>query len=160
MPVTLYPGWHAISAHFAVGFTVGTSILVVVGLLARLLGYREFAAKLTAPLHAMLLLALVSFTLACATVLADFPAATLAASPWFRFKALVAVVAFFTYTGMYMLVALRRERVWENTLLLAYTTALALLGGFLVAVLGAAGGMLSSGHTVLKPVLAALGLPT
>lgn len=159
MPISLHPTWHPMLAHFAVGFTMGTSILVVIGFIARLLGFKEFPKKLTYPLHVLALLSLISLVIVSASTLMDFPAASFAASPWFKLKTSFAILTFFVYTGVYTMVMLRRDRIWENPMNLAFMVALAVVGGFTVSVLGAAGGYLEYGHSILEPVLRALGFP-
>ena len=159
MPVSFHPAWHPISAHFAVGFTVGTSLLVIIGLIARLLGYRDFARKLTAPIHVASLLSLITLVLVVAGALVDFPSSTFAASPWFKLKTHLAVIAFAVYAGLYTTVMLKRERIWDSPALLAYVVVLALLGSGVISVLGAAGGYLAYGHSVLEPLLKLVGFP-
>ena len=159
MPLSLHPTWHPMLVHFAVGSTLASSLLVIIGLVAKYSGYKDITRKLTFPLHLALLFSLITLVLACASALMDFPASTFAASSWFRFKTMVSIATFFVYSGMYLLVALRKENVWENNACLAYLVILALLGGGLVTTLSAAGGYLEYGHSVLEPVLKTLGLP-
>jgi cation transport ATPase len=159
MPISLHPTWHPMMVHMAVGFTLGSSLLIIIGAIAEGLKYRDFAVKLTYPIHVMLLLAIISLVAAAASALADFPAATFSASPWFKFKTIVTIIVFFIYSGMYLLVALVTDRIWRSKAALSYMVVLAIVGAFLVASLGAAGGYMEYGHSVLEPLLRILGLP-
>ena len=159
MPVTLHPTWHPLFVHVAIGFTLGASLLVIVGAIAKGIGYKEFTLRLTYPLHVLLLLSIIFLVLAAGSALMDFPASAFAASPWFKFKTIISIITFFIYSGMYLLVALRAEDIWGSPASLAYMVVLAIAGGFLVFVLGAAGGYMAYGHSVLESVLKAMGLP-
>ncbi|GEM_PF-1838613 len=159
MPITLHPAWHPIMAHFAVGFSMGASLLVMVGLAAILFNNNGFAKRLTYPLSIMLLLSLISLAITGASAMIDFPAATFAASPWFKFKTTFEILAFFVYMGMYYTVLLKNEGLWEDKTSLTYMIVLAAIGAFTISVLGAAGGYLAVGHSVLEPLLEMLGLP-
>jgi len=160
MPISLHPVWHPIAAHFAVGLTMTVSLLVIVGLIARIIGKREFAEHwLTKPIHVLSLLSVWAIIIVGASAMVDFPASAFAASAWFRFKTTFAIAAFFTYLGIYYAVMARKEKVWSDNATLTYTVILALIGAFLVTALGAAGGYLSQGHSVMEPLLKLLGLP-
>ncbi len=159
MPVTFHQAWHLITAHFAVGLTLATTLLVIIGFIARVIGYRDFARKLAYPIHVTALLSLIALVLVVLGALADFPAASFAASPWFKLKMEFAVTVFAVHAGLYMTVMLSGERIWDSPPMLAYTLILALLGGFMIMVLGAAGGYLAYGHSVLEPLLRSQGFP-
>lgn len=160
MPISLHPSWHPIAAHFAVGLAMAASLLAIVGLIARIAGRKEFAEKwLTKPLHVTALLTLWALILVGVSVMADFPASAFAASAWFRFKTTLAIASFFIYMGMYYTMVIRGERVWSDNASLAYLAVLAAIGAFTITVLGAAGGYLSQGHSVMEPLLKMLGLP-
>ncbi len=156
--VTLYTPWHSITAHFGVAIPTFASVLVLVALVSKLAGREEFAKRMTYPINVFSLLSMVSIVLACAGALIDFPASTFTASPFFGFKTILAIVTFFVYAGLYYTVTLKKEDIWSSGPSLAYVTILAILGFFTVSTLGAIGGYLSKGHTVLDFVLRSFGL--
>ncbi len=156
--VTLYTPWHSITAHFGVAIPVTASILVIIALIAKLCGREDFARRLTYPIRVFLLLSMISLVLACAGALIDFPASAFASSPLFSFKTTFAIITFFVYAGMYYTVTLKDEEIWNTKLCLAYLIVLAVVGLFTVSTLGAVGGYLGKGHTVLEFVLRAFGL--
>ena len=130
------------------------------GLIARTAGRKEFAEKWpTKPLHVTALLTLWALILVGVSVMADFPASAFAASAWFRFKTTLAIASFFIYMGIYYTMVARGEKVWSDNASLAYLVILAVIGAFTITVLGAAGGYLSQGHSVMEPLLKMLGLP-
>jgi len=147
------------SSHFAVGFAMGASLLVIIGLIAKLIGKRDFAEKLSYPVHVMSLLSLFALILACASAVIDFPTATFAASPWFRFKTTMAILSFFIYAAMYYVFMLKRQEVWTDNAATAYVVVLAIVGGLTISLLGAAGGYMVQGHSVLDFLLKAFGVP-
>ncbi len=151
--ITLYTPWHSIGAHFGVGVPVIASILAITGILAKLIGRNDFAEKLTFPLHALAFLSMIAITVAFAGALIDFPGLTFKVSPFFRTKVILAIIAFFVYAGMYYTVMLKKEEIWRSSAALTYLGALALIGIFLISSLGAIGGYLGKGHTVLIFVL-------
>jgi len=156
--VTLYTPWHSITAHFGVAIPMIASMLVIIALISKFAGRDDFARKLTYPIKVFLLLSMVSIILACVGALIDFPASAFASSPLFSFKTTFAIITFFVYAGMYYTVTLKKEEIWNTKLSLAYVVALAVIGMFTVSTLGAVGGYLGKGHTVLEFVLRAFGL--
>jgi hypothetical protein len=160
VPISLHPVWHPLTAHFAIGLTMSVSGLIIVGLIARLIGKRDFAEHwLTKPIHVASLLSIWAIIIVGATAMIDFPASAFAASAWFRFKTTMAIASFFIYLGIYYTVASRGEKMWSDNASLAYTVILALLGAFAITLLGAAGGYLTYGHSVMEPLLKMMGLP-
>ncbi len=151
--ITLYTPWHSIGAHFGVGIPVFASVLALTGILGKVFGKDEFAKKLTLPLHAFAFLSMIVITIAFAGALIDFPGLTFKVSPFFRTKVILAIIAFFVYAGMYYTVMLKKEDIWKSGGALTYLGILALIGLFLISSLGAIGGYLGKGHTVLIFVL-------
>ncbi|MDK2372888.1 MAG: hypothetical protein QI197_05870 [Candidatus Korarchaeota archaeon] len=159
MSLVIHSAWHSMSSHFAVGFAAGSSLLIVVGLVAELMNKRELSSKLSYPIHVMSFLSLLSILVTCAAAITDFPTGTFVASPWFRFKTTLAIVSFFVYTAIYYMFSVMGREIWKDRVALTYAVILAILGGFTVSLLGAAGGYMAQGHSVLEFLLRALGVP-
>ena len=156
--VTLHSTWHIILAHSAVAIPLWTSLLVIIGLVAEISGNEKFAIKLTFPIRIFVLFSIIAIVLAFTGALIDFPAASFAAAPLFSLKTSLGIVAFFIYIGLYYLVSLKKEDVWKNGLSLGYATFLSVGGGICISLLGGIGGRLAAGHTVMEPILHALGI--
>jgi len=156
--VTLHSTWHIILAHSAIAFPLGASLLVIAGLVAKINDQEEFAVKLTYPIQIVLLLAVIAIVLAFTGAMIDFPSASFAASPVFSAKTSMAIAAFFIYIGLYYLIALKKERLWQDNSSLVYAVLLSIGGGICVSLLGGTGGHLAKGHTVMEPLLHALGI--
>jgi len=151
--------WHIMAAHFAASIPLFASILIIVGVIAKILKYNDFAIKLTKPIHTVLIFSLISILLACAGALIDFPPGTFIASPFFRIKTILAVTVFSIYSVIYFMFLIREEEIWTRNISLGYTLILSIIGGALIILLGSIGGLLSTGHTVLEGILKLLGFP-
>ncbi len=156
--VTLHSTWHIILAHSAVALPLWASLLVIIGLIARLNNKEAFAVKLTYPIQIFLLLAVITIVLAVTGAMIDFPSASFAASPIFNAKTNLAIAVFFVYLGLYYLISLKKEGIWTDNMGLSYAVFLSIGGGICVSLLGATGGHLAKGHTVMAPLLHALGI--
>lgn len=156
--VTLHSTWHIIFAHAAVALPLLASLLVIIGLIAKIKNKEELAVKLTYPIQIFLLLAIIAIVLTFAGAMIDFPSASFAASPIFSTKTSLAIAVFFIYLGLYYLIALKKEAIWKDTLGLSYAVISSIGGGICISLLGAAGGHLAKGHTVMQPLLHALGI--
>ncbi|MEA1967744.1 MAG: hypothetical protein U9N77_05955 [Thermodesulfobacteriota bacterium] len=156
--VTLHSTWHIILAHAAVALPLCASLLVIIGLIARIRNKEELAVKLTYPIRIFLLLAVIAIVLAFTGAMIDFPSASFAASPVFNAKTSLAIAVFFIYIGLYYLISLKKEAIWKDTQGLSYAVILSIGGGICVSLLGAAGGHLAKGHTIMEPLLHALGI--
>ncbi len=152
MVMTLHSTWHSITAHFGAAVPMIASLVVIVGLIAKIIGKDDFAKNLTTPLHVISLLSIISILLACAGAVIDFPLRSFVVSPYLSTKVTLAVIAFFVYCGMYYTVASRKERVWEGASF-GYIVFLAFFGALIIAMLGAIGGILATGHSVLEPLV-------
>jgi len=147
------------TAHFAASIPLIATLLILIGFIARILGYREFARSLTKPIHYILILSLLSLLIASASTLIDFPGGTFIASPFFRMKTILAVAVFPIYSVTYFMCLVRGVDIWDKWGSLIYTLLLSLVGGGMIIILGSIGGYLSTGHTILEPILRSLGLP-
>ena len=151
--------WHIMAAHFAASIPLFTSLLIVIGVISEILGYEKFSRDLTRPIHILSILSLLSLLIASAATLIDFPGGTFIASPFFRFKTLLAVTVFPIYSVIYFMFLVKGESIWDSKFSITYTLILCLIGGGVITILGSIGGYLSTGHTVLEAILKYLGLP-
>ncbi|MDO9565731.1 MAG: hypothetical protein Q7J15_03195 [Candidatus Desulfaltia sp.] len=156
--VTLHSTWHIILAHSAVALPLWASLLVIIGLIAKISDKEDFAVKLTYPIQIFLLLAIITIVLAFTGAMIDFPTASFAASPVFSAKISLVIAVFFIYMGLYYLVSLKKEKIWKENLSLCYAVLLSIGGGLCVSLLGGTGGHLAKGYTVMEPLLHALGI--
>jgi len=156
--VTLHSTWHIILAHSAVALPLWASLLVVIGLIARLNDKEEFAVKLTYPIQIFVLLSVITIVLAFTGAMIDFPSASFAASPIFNAKTNLAIAVFFIYMGLYYLISLKKEGIWKDNMGLSYAVLLSIGGAICISLLGSTGGHLAKGHTVMKPLLQVLGI--
>ncbi len=156
--VTLYTPYHSMTAHFGAAFPFVTSAIIILAVIYKSIGREDLTKKLTFPIRVMLLISLLSIMLACAGALIDFPPSAFIASPFFSLKTTFAIITFFIYTGLYYTFKLKEESIWESQIGIIYVAVLALAGMFTVSVLGAIGGYLGKGHTVLEFVLKFFGL--
>ena len=102
---------------------------------------------------------IIGMVVAMITGFMDWPLVALLNDPLMRFKILWSGVALQIYVAVFIVRAKLGDRVWEGTSSFLIYGGLVVVGGLLIVLIAAMGGIAEYGVSILSPLLKWLGLP-
>ena len=162
---------HPVFVHFHTGILTATAAVALVNLLLRIL-FRESintpGTRLSRIFHQfdvfIYIGAIIGFLGLIAGMVTGFlepewPVSRLVDSPIMRFKILWSVVATEIYLYLMIVRAKLGDRVWLKISTYLPYAVITIIGGVLMMIIGALGGMEVYGTSILQPILEWIGIP-
>ena len=160
---------HPVFVHFHTGILAACAALGLVNIILRLVfreAIRTPGTRMSRIFHEFdvfifwgNIIGLLGLVVAMITGFIDWPVAALLPDPYMRFKILFSIIATQIYVFLVVVRAKLGDKVWDTTSGFLIYGILVVVGGALIILMGAMGGIAVYGTSILEPLLDWLGLP-
>lgn len=160
---------HPVFVHFHTGILAACAVLALINIVLRLVfrdAIRTPGTRMSRIFHEFdvfifwgTVIGIIGMVVAMITGFMDWPLVALLNDPLMRFKILWSGVALQIYVAVFIVRAKLGDRVWEGTSSFLIYGGLVVVGGLLIVLIAAMGGIAEYGVSILSPLLKWLGLP-
>ncbi|MCK5150251.1 MAG: hypothetical protein KAQ65_00360 [Candidatus Thorarchaeota archaeon] len=160
---------HPVFVHFHTGILTATAALAIFMLIMRLVfreGIRTPGTRMAKVFHEFdifiywgSIIGLIGLVAGAVTGFMDWPMEALIDDPYMRFKILWSAVTSQIYVFLIFIRTKLGDKVWDSTSGFLIYGILVIVGGALMMIMGAMGGIAVYNTSILSPILDFLGLP-
>ena len=160
---------HPVFVHFHTGILTATAALAIFMLIMRLVfieGIRTPGTRMAKVFHEFdifiywgSIIGLIGLVAGAITGFMDWPMEALIDDPYMRFKILWSAVTSQIYVFLIFIRTKLGDKVWDSTSGFLIYGILVIVGGALMMIMGAMGGIAVYNTSILSPILDFLGLP-
>jgi len=160
---------HPVFVHFHTGILTATAALAIFSLIMRLVfreGIRTPGTRMAKVFHEFdifiywgSIIGLLGLVAGAITGFMDWPMEALLDNPYMRFKILWSAVTMQIYVFLVFIRAKVGDKIWDSTSGFLIYSSLVIVGGALMMLMGAMGGIAVYDTSILEPILDWLGLP-
>ncbi|MDF1538921.1 MAG: hypothetical protein P1Q69_08460 [Candidatus Thorarchaeota archaeon] len=160
---------HPVFVHFHTGILAATAVLAIFSLIMRLVfreGIRTPGTRMAKVFHEFdifiywgSIIGLLGLVSGAVTGFMDWPMEALLDNPYMRFKILWSAITMQIYVFLVFIRTKVGDKIWDSTSGFVIYSILTIVGGALMMIMGAMGGIAVYGTSILSPILDWLGLP-